>query len=121
MITGITGLGFSRRVVDNMHNSMPGNWLDRLFSRIASQKPFRIDIVTDTNGVALFNNIQDSGQLWSQILWPAEPAYTSGGQILSQGGLSDVDFGAADLEGRVQGSFTFSPKGQPTIIAGTHT
>ena len=120
MITGLTGLGMSRRAIPNIHNSLLNNWTDTLFSKIAMQKPFRIDIVADTNSVAAFTNIQDSGQLWAQILWPAEAAYSTGGAILAQGGITDLDFGAADIEGRVQGSFTFTPKGQPTYIPGTH-
>lgn len=120
MITGITGLGASRAAVENKHNSMVNNWMDMLYSCIARAKPFRISVVTDTNSAQYLTDIQGPPS-WSQIQWPAEPAYSSGGQLIHQGAITDVDFGSADLEGRVEGSFTFTPKGQPGVVAGTHT
>lgn len=76
--------------------------------------------VTDTNSVAWLADIQGLPSWW-QLLWPAEDAYTGGGSILFRGAVTDVDFGAADIESRVEGSFTVTVKGQPTVIAGTHS
>lgn len=116
---GITGLGASRKAVDNVHNSLVGNWMDVLYSCVARPKPFRITTVTDTNSGAWITDIQAPATSM-QILWPAESDYTTGGILLWNGAITDVDFGAADIESRVEGGFTFTPKGLPYVTPGTH-
>lgn len=119
MLTGISGLGASRKTVDNVHNSNVGNWIDVLYSCLSKLRPFRVSVVTDTNSGQWITDIQ-APATGLQITWPTEPAYTTGGALFFNGAVTDVDFGAADLESRVEGSFTITPKGKPTVTAGTH-
>jgi hypothetical protein len=120
LITGCTGFGEMRKAVDNRHNSMPGNWLAKLYSCIAEAKPFRITVVTDTNSAQYITDIP-AAVGWSQITWPPEALYVTGGSLIHQGAITDVEFGAADIEGRVEGSFTFTPTGRPSVLAGTYS
>lgn len=120
LVTGISGLGATRKAVDNVHNSLVANWIDVLYSCLAKLKPFRVSTVTDTNSAAWVADIQ-AAPTGIQITWPAEPAYSTGGALFFPGAVTDVDFGAADIESRVEGSFTITPKGQPTVAPGTHS
>jgi len=76
-------------------------------------------MVTDTNSGQWVTDLQ-ALPTWGMIQWPAELAYTTGGQIIMMMGITDVDFGAADIEGRVEGSMSIQPKGTPYVNAGSH-
>lgn len=119
MITGLTGIGASRRVVDNIHNTLTNNWGQRLYSCIAMMKPFQVSFVLDSNDGTWITNLQAIvGAML--ITWPAESGYTTGGTLAFQGNFTDVTFGSPDIEGRVEGSMTIHPSGKPTLTAGTH-
>lgn len=75
--------------------------------------------VTDTNSLIWISDLT-AVTTYGAIVWPAEEAYTSGGTLLAKMGIVDVDFGAADIEGRIEGSFTVQPKGKWYGLAGTH-
>ncbi len=80
-------------------------------------KPFNVRNVTDTNSADWIEDIQ-AAPAWMQILWPAEEGYSSGGQLLIKGGLTSVDYGFADIESRVEGSFIYTPTRKPIILPG---
>lgn len=75
--------------------------------------------VVNTNDATWLTSIQGAPN-WMQILWPAEQGYSTGGQLLLFGGMTDIDFGFADIESRVEGSAVFGIKGQPYVVPGTH-
>lgn len=119
LITSMTGLGADRKAVENIHNSLVNLWGQRLFSCIAMMRTFSVGIVFDSNDVVWITNLQALPGVIT-ITWPAETSYTTGGAITFTGAITSFSFGAADIEGRVEGSLTISPSGKPTVTAGTH-
>lgn len=77
-------------------------------------------VVADTNSGQWIDDLTDA-PVWGAIVWPAEEEYTDGGMLVAKMGFVDSDFGAADIEGRVEGSSTLQPKGKWYHKAGTPT
>lgn len=117
-ILGMAGLGADRKAIDNVSNDDAGSFGKRLFSCIAMLKPFQVRVAMDTNSSAWTTNIKAyMGQI--TITWPVEVGYSTGGTLAFKGAMTDFSFGAPDIEGRIEGSFTITPSGAPTIVAGT--
>lgn len=80
---------------------------------------FQIRIVANTNDVTWISNLQAlPGTI--AITWPPESGYSTGGTLSFSGAFTNITFGAADIESRVEGEMTCAPKGQPTVTPGTH-
>lgn len=120
MVTRITNLGASRKIMPNIHNSLPSNWITTLVSCLAGLKPFSVGIVFNTNDLGWIQQMQDINKLVS-IGWPVEVGYSTGGVLTFLGAFSDFTFGASDIEGRIEGEITISPSGPPTVTPGAHT
>ena len=114
-IIGISGLGANRKAIENVHNSLPSNWIQVLYSCLARLKPFQVRYVIDTNSAQWITDIQATAS-GIQILWPAEFSYTTGGGLLMLGAMTDVDFGFADIESRVEGTMIWTPSGKPYVV-----
>lgn len=112
-------MGASRKSMANIYNGLPSNWIRKLYSCLTGLKDFRVSVVVDTNDITWLTTIQAKAS-GCQIIWPAEELYTTGGSIVFMAAMTDYDFGASDIEGRVEGSFTISPEGPPYVAAGSH-
>lgn len=114
----MTGLGATRRSQDNINNDAAGGWIPVIVSCLAKLKPFSVRFTFDTNKIAWIANMTAKmGTI--AITWPLEGGYTGGGTLSFAGALTDFTFGAANLEGILEGEMTITPSGPPTAVAGT--
>lgn len=118
MITGLTGMGASRRSVPNIHNDVADGWIKKLYSCLVNPKPFTVRVVFASNDEDWVDQMSEAPGLWT-IGWPVEEGYTTGGSIDFVAAIVDKTFGSPDIEGRVEGDLTLDPSGKPEITAGT--
>jgi hypothetical protein len=114
-ITGVTGVGASRRAVENVHGgNVATGWAEHLFSCIARLKPFQVQLVhtADRDWTTKIKAAAEE----IIISWPLVGAEVTEGTLTFQGAMTDYDAGG-QIEERVNATAEFTPSGAPTFAA----
>lgn len=114
-ITGVSGIGANRRVVENVHGgNVAAGWAEHLFSCIARLKPFQIQVV-HTASRDWTTKIKAAPETIT-ITWPLVGAEVSAGTLAFSGGLTDYEANG-QIEERVNATCEITPSGAPTFVA----
>lgn len=118
----VSSIGASRVSVPAPHQNMTKDtasgmrWVPKLYSCIATSKPFRITGVFEGNydWSAVFKELKAV-----TLTWPPEKGYTTGGTLgWLRAGVIDFDV-SVSLESRAIRTMIIDPSGMPVITEGT--
>lgn len=108
-LTSVTAPGWTREDIDATHHQSPDGWAESILSAVKKQTALAIEF----NWVpANTGSIKAAFEAATKVYWKIE--FPDGSSVIVKAGMSEFTPGAMTPDGKMTGTASFSPTGEPT-------
>lgn len=107
-LTNVTPPGWTREDIDATHHQSPNGWAESIASAIKKQTP----ISCEFNWVPANTGTIKTAFEGDKVYWKIE--FPDGSSVIVKAGFTEFTPGAMTPDGKMSGTATLSPTGEPT-------